>query len=51
MLRLAVADGNEAAAALYRRNGFRFTGGSGDLMPDGVHREQIMANMLSTSTD
>lgn len=51
MLRLAVADGNEAAAALYRRNGFRYTGESGDLMPDGVHREQIMAKTLSTSTD
>jgi ribosomal protein S18 acetylase RimI-like enzyme len=50
MLRLAVADGNEAAAALYRRNGFHRTGES-DLMPDGGRREQIMAKTLSMSTD
>ena len=39
-LRLAVAPGNENATALYRRNGFRLTGELGDLMPDGVGREQ-----------
>jgi ribosomal protein S18 acetylase RimI-like enzyme len=49
-LRLAVADGNDAAAALYRRNGFQCTGES-DLMPDGVRREQIMAKTLNTSAD
>ena len=35
-----------AAAALYRRNGFHPTGVPGDLMPDGMHREQIMAKTL-----
>jgi GNAT superfamily N-acetyltransferase len=44
-LTLAVADGNEAAAVLYRRNGFRCTGES-HLMPDGVRREQIMSKTL-----
>jgi ribosomal protein S18 acetylase RimI-like enzyme len=42
VLRLAVTPGNENAAALYRRNGFQFTGELGDLMPDG-RREHIMA--------
>lgn len=45
-LRLAVGDGNEAATSLYRRNGFGFTGELGDLMPDGVRRELIMATEL-----
>ncbi|MEO3776578.1 GNAT family N-acetyltransferase [Micromonospora sp. B11E3] len=45
-LRLAVAAGNENARALYRRNGFRDTGELGDLMPDGVRREHIMAKGL-----
>ncbi|WP_246157738.1 GNAT family N-acetyltransferase [Catellatospora sichuanensis] len=49
VLKLAVAQGNEAAAALYRRNGFHLTAEVGDLMPDGVHREQIMAKELGTS--
>jgi ribosomal protein S18 acetylase RimI-like enzyme len=48
MLRLAVVPGNENATALYRRNGFRLTGELGDLMPDGVHREHIMAKDLAT---
>jgi ribosomal protein S18 acetylase RimI-like enzyme len=48
VLRLAVVPGNENAAALYRRNGFRLTGELGDLMPDGVRREHIMAKDLST---
>jgi ribosomal protein S18 acetylase RimI-like enzyme len=48
VLRLAVAQGNENAAALYRRNGFHLTGELGDLMPDGVRREHIMAKKLST---
>ncbi len=47
-LRLAVVPGNENATALYRRNGFRPTGEFGDLMPDGVSREHIMAKDLST---
>jgi ribosomal protein S18 acetylase RimI-like enzyme len=46
-LRLAVVPGNENAAALYRRNGFRLTGELGDLMPDGVSREHITAKDLS----
>ncbi|WP_166378209.1 GNAT family N-acetyltransferase [Catellatospora methionotrophica] len=46
VLKLAVADGNDAAAALYRRHGFQLTAEPGDLMPDGVFREQIMAKAL-----
>jgi len=45
VLRLAVAQGNESAVALHWRNGFADTGESGDLMPDGVCREQIMAKL------
>ncbi|TYB95008.1 GNAT family N-acetyltransferase [Micromonospora sp. WP24] len=45
-LRLAVVEGNENASALYRRNGFHDTGELGDLMPDGVRREHIMAKPL-----
>ena len=45
-LRLAVADGNGNARALYERHGFRETGELGDLMPDGVHREVVMARQL-----
>jgi ribosomal protein S18 acetylase RimI-like enzyme len=45
-LKLAVTDGNENASALYRRSGFKVTGELGDLMPDGVHREVIMAKDL-----
>ncbi len=51
VLKLAVAEGNDAAAAVYRRNGFRLTAELGDLMPDGVRREQIMAKSLGTSPD
>ncbi|MEU5786723.1 GNAT family N-acetyltransferase [Micromonospora purpureochromogenes] len=45
-LRLAVVEGNRNASALYQRNGFRDTGELGDLMPDGVRREHIMAKTL-----
>lgn len=45
-LRLAVIPGNEPAAALYRRNGFVLTGERGDLLPDGVTTEQVMAKPL-----
>jgi len=45
-LRLDIADGNGAAALLYRRNGFSFTGELGDLMADGVRRERVMAKDL-----
>jgi ribosomal protein S18 acetylase RimI-like enzyme len=47
LLRLTVAEGNEAAYALYVRNGFRWTGELGDLMPDGVHREQVLVKSLA----
>jgi ribosomal protein S18 acetylase RimI-like enzyme len=39
-------EGNTPARALYERCGFRDTGELGDLMPDGVRREQIMAKTL-----
>jgi ribosomal protein S18 acetylase RimI-like enzyme len=45
-LRLWVAEGNEPATALYRRNGFRDTG-EYDTMPDGVRKERVMAVALS----
>lgn len=47
VLRLAVTEGNEHAAALYLRHGFTFTGETGDLLPDGIRRDQIMAKTLS----
>jgi hypothetical protein len=28
--------------SLYQRHGFLYTGEVGDLMPDGIHREQVM---------
>ncbi len=46
VVRLAVAPGNGNAAALYRRTGFVETGEPGDLMPDGVRREQVWAKVL-----
>ncbi|RMB80389.1 GNAT family N-acetyltransferase [Streptomyces shenzhenensis] len=45
-LKLAVIPGNESAIALYRRNGFIVTEELGDLLPDGVTREQVMAKRL-----
>ncbi|MEU4366810.1 GNAT family N-acetyltransferase [Micromonospora chersina] len=45
-LRLDVVEGNTNAWALYQRNGFRDTDELGDLMPDGVRREHIMAKNL-----
>lgn len=45
-LRLAVTAGNGNAWALYERNGFRETAELGDLMPDGIHREHVMAKRL-----
>lgn len=41
-LTLAVIPGNESASALYRRHGFIATGEHGDVLPDGVTREQVM---------
>jgi ribosomal protein S18 acetylase RimI-like enzyme len=46
-LHLAVAAGNERAAALYRRHGFADTGELGDLMADGISHEIIMAKQLT----
>ncbi|TDC37408.1 GNAT family N-acetyltransferase [Micromonospora sp. 15K316] len=46
-LRLAVVEGNTNASALYLRNGFHDTGELGDLMPDSVRRERIMAKRLA----
>ena len=45
--KLAVVRGNGPAEALYRRSGFHDTGEPGDLMPDGVRRERVMAKPLS----
>ncbi|HSE07058.1 MAG TPA: GNAT family N-acetyltransferase [Nocardioidaceae bacterium] len=45
-LQLAVTDGNDPAAAMYLRNGFVFTGALGDVMPDGMRRERVMAKAL-----
>jgi len=44
-VRLAVAEGNDRAEALYRRHGYRRTG-EVDRMPDGVRREYAMAKPL-----
>ncbi len=45
-VRLAVVEDNEPAAALYQRKGFKFTGELGDVMPDGIRQELIMAREL-----
>jgi len=49
ILRLAVVQDNETATELYRRNGFRYTGELGELMPDGVRQELIMTKRLSAA--
>ncbi|MEC3992139.1 GNAT family N-acetyltransferase [Actinacidiphila sp. DG2A-62] len=46
VLRLSVMPDNRAAAALYERHGFADTGERGDLLPDGVRREVVMAKAL-----
>lgn len=46
VVRLGVTEGNQPAAALYTRNGYGFTGEPGELMPDGVHCERVMAKRL-----
>ncbi|MEE1800549.1 GNAT family N-acetyltransferase [Streptomyces sp. JV176] len=45
-LKLAVFPGNEAAIALYRRNGFVVTGELGCLLADGATRELVMVKRL-----
>ncbi|SHF59290.1 GNAT family N-acetyltransferase [Streptoalloteichus hindustanus] len=45
-LKLAVFPDNEPAVALYRRSGFVDTDELGDLLPDGVTRERVMAKAL-----
>ncbi|SCE73780.1 Acetyltransferase (GNAT) family protein [Micromonospora coriariae] len=45
-LRLSVMPDNAAAKALYRRTGFSRTDELGDLLPDGVRREQVMLRPL-----
>ncbi|HET7173294.1 MAG TPA: GNAT family N-acetyltransferase [Nocardioidaceae bacterium] len=46
-LRLWVAEGNPQAAALYLRNGFRYTGEDPQRMPDGVRLEVAMERPLA----
>jgi ribosomal protein S18 acetylase RimI-like enzyme len=48
MIKLAVAEDNQSAIALYRRSGFAGTDEPGDLMPDGMRRELVMAKSLAT---
>ncbi|MFJ6168073.1 GNAT family N-acetyltransferase [Micromonospora orduensis] len=45
-LRLSVMPDNARAKALYRRAGFTGTDELGDLLPDGVRREQVMLRPL-----
>ncbi|WP_327682734.1 GNAT family N-acetyltransferase [Kitasatospora sp. NBC_00458] len=45
-LRLAVVPGNEAAVALYRRNGFAATGEPGAPLPGGATTEYVMTKRL-----
>jgi ribosomal protein S18 acetylase RimI-like enzyme len=47
MLRLSVMPDNRKATALYERHGFTDTGEPGDLLPDGVGRERVMAKSLA----
>jgi ribosomal protein S18 acetylase RimI-like enzyme len=46
VLRLSVMPQNDAAIALYTSAGFVLTDERGDLLPDGVRRELIMAKNL-----
>lgn len=46
-LRLSVMPDNRKATALYERHGFTDMGEPGDLLPDGVGRERVMAKSLA----
>ncbi|MFF4845060.1 GNAT family N-acetyltransferase [Streptomyces collinus] len=46
-LRLSVMPDNRKATALYERHGFLDTGEPGDLLPDGMGRERVMAKSLT----
>ncbi|MDT0469467.1 GNAT family N-acetyltransferase [Streptomyces gibsoniae] len=48
-LRLSVMPDNRAAIALYERHGFKDTGELGDLSPDGVRRELVLAKVLDSA--
>ncbi|MFF7191616.1 GNAT family N-acetyltransferase [Streptomyces sp. NPDC008222] len=48
-LRLSVMPDNRSAIALYERHGFRDTGEPGDLSPDGVCRELVLAKTLDSA--
>jgi ribosomal protein S18 acetylase RimI-like enzyme len=45
--RLSVMPDNRKATALYGRHGFTDTGEPGDLLPDGMGRERVMAKSLA----
>lgn len=45
-LRLTVVPANASAIALYERNGFAVTAQLGDLLPDGVTRELVLAKPI-----
>ena len=47
-LRLSVMPDNVKAIALHERCGFAETGEPGDLLPDGVRRERVMAKSPGT---
>lgn len=47
-LRLSVMPDNGKAIAFYERHGFAHTDELGDLLPDGVRRELVMAKSLDT---
>ncbi|RLP92412.1 GNAT family N-acetyltransferase [Micromonospora sp. BL4] len=49
-LRLTVMPDNAAAKALYRHAGFSLTDEVGDLLPDGVRREQVMLRPLGPAS-
>ena len=46
VLRLAAAEDNEQATALYRRNGFASTGELPGPLPDGIRMEKVMLKQL-----